>query len=111
MGISSSPYLSCQGIAGLKLKILGKRHDPKNPFWWDHVKTNLPGDSDYDPTKVWIGKYRKDGVLAVGLNKCTDDGRTTASTQEEVWRCSTQVGKQCSHHGVQDALRKHREAS
>lgn len=35
-----------------------------NPFSWDKVKVNFPGDPNYDPSKIWIGKMKKNKQLA-----------------------------------------------
>eukprot|EP00986_Skeletonema_menzelii_P007431 scaffold2926_cov176-Skeletonema_menzelii.AAC.1 len=42
----------------------GDRTDESNPFRWESVVLNLPGDPDYDPTLPWVMKVRKDGHLA-----------------------------------------------
>ena len=111
MGICSSPYLSCQASARLKVLMMGDRMKKDNPFGWVTVETNLPGDNGYDPSKVWISKRKMNGSLASDLHQYVDDGRVTAESENEAWICSSHVSKTCSYHGVQDALRKRRQPS
>ena len=65
----------------------------------------------YDPSEVWIGKRKENAELALDFHQYVDDGRITAETDKQAWKCSSHVGKKCSYHGVQDAVRKRREPS
>jgi hypothetical protein len=39
-------------------------------FAWRHMRMNLPGDAEYDPTLPWVFKARKDGSMAADLAEC-----------------------------------------
>jgi len=111
MGLSPSPYASCQMGTRLKRLMLGDRHDKENVFRWDQVVLNLPGSADYDPTKPWVYKSRKDGSIAADIHKYVDDARETAPTEPEVDLASSRVAKLAAYFGCQDAARKRRNSS
>jgi hypothetical protein len=70
MGLMSSPYQACQGMAFGEELIRGDWTNPTNIFWWDIVRLNLPGSQSYDPAKPWDSKlWNLDGHIAV--NFCT----------------------------------------
>ena len=95
----------------MKRGALGDRLDPKNPFQWKKVVENYPGTQDYNPTLPWIRKVREDGLTAADLHDYVDDLRVTAPTEDVAWECSSQIGKEATHKGLQDALRKRRKPS
>jgi len=111
MGLSPSPYASCQMGTRLKRLMLGDPDDPTNVFRWDRVVLNLPGSDDYDPSKPWVYKARSDGKIAADLHKYVDDVRETAPTKVEVEQASSKVAKVASYLGTQDAARKRRKAA
>jgi hypothetical protein len=111
MGLTGSPYQSVQTGTRGKRKIIGDRTQESNPFQWDTVTLNLPGDARYDPTLPWIFKQRKDGSIAADLHTYIDDNRGTANNAEEAWRVSSRIAKICSWLGMQDAARKRRAPS
>ncbi len=45
-----SPYIACQSQRLILELAKGDRHDLKNPWQWETVHLNLPGDFDYDPS-------------------------------------------------------------
>jgi hypothetical protein len=67
MGLKPSPYGSVKGALRAKRVILGNRRDTSNPFHWEKVCTNMPGDEAYVATMPWIQKKRSDGHLATEL--------------------------------------------
>ena len=111
MGLSPSPYASCQQGTRAKRLMLGCRHDPRNVFRWDRVVLNLPGCPEYDPSKPWVYKARQNGQIAADLHKYVDDVRETAPTQEEVDAASSLVAKVAAFLGLQDAARKRRKSA
>ena len=111
MGLQCSPYLSVMGACRAKRMIIRDHKDRTNPFHWERVELNLPGDPDYDCTKPRVMRIRYDGCLATAINKFVDDVRSSASTRELAWHASTKTGKMLSWLGLQDAPRKRREAS
>jgi hypothetical protein len=64
MGLKPSPYASVKGALRAKRIILGDRREETNPFHWERVETNEPGDENYNPMMPWIQKIRSDGHLA-----------------------------------------------
>ena len=86
MGLTSSPYQACQGMAFAEELIRGLPSDPGNFFRWDRVRLNLPGGPNYDPTKPCVSKVRnEDGHIAVDFCTFVDDARPTGPTRKEAW--------------------------
>jgi hypothetical protein len=56
MGLKLSPYQAVQAILVVKEVILGDRTDPANIFRWDHIRMNLPGSAEYDPSLPGCGR-------------------------------------------------------
>jgi hypothetical protein len=111
MGLKPSPYNSVKGALRAKKIMLGNRKVKSNPFHWERVELNMPGDEGYDATKPWIMKLREDGSSATELRTYIDDLRTTAKDRGTAWLASSQIAKTCSWLGLQDAARKRREPS
>jgi hypothetical protein len=91
--------------------VLGDHTDRKNPYHWEWIRENLPGDSDYDPTLPWIAKVRHGGDIAADVHIYVDDCWITAPSQELAWLAASRMAKVCSWLGLQDAARKQREPS
>jgi len=112
MGLKSSPYQACQAMWIVEEVIKGDPSDEDNPFRWDEAVTNLPGSDDYDPSKPWIFKLRKnDGCLACDVFIYVDDLRVTGCTRLEAWKACRKVCSTLNHLGIQDAARKRRDSS
>jgi hypothetical protein len=73
MGLRGSPYGSVQGCLRAKRYIMGDPKEVGNPFEWDHIKLNLPCSKDYDASKPWLIKMRKDGNIASEVVQYVDD--------------------------------------
>jgi hypothetical protein len=112
MGLTSSPYQACQGMAFAEEVIRGDRLDPRNIFRWDLVRLNLPGSQTYDPAKPWVSKIRSnDGHIAVDFCTFVDDARPTGPSRKEAWLAARQIASTLSSLGIQDAPRKRRDSS
>jgi hypothetical protein len=112
MGLTSSPYQACQGMAFAEEVIRGDRHNPLNIFRWDSVRLNLPGSQTYDPAKPWVSKIRSDdGHIAVDFCTFVDDARPTGPSRKEAWLAARQIASTLSFLGIQDAPRKRRDSS
>jgi hypothetical protein len=111
MGLRTSPYQAVQAIMRAHEVIIGNRHSASNVFRWEHVRLNLPGSSDYDPSKPWVCKIRSDGKVAADLHIYVDDLRITAPTEEDCWVASQRVSSILASLGIQDAARKRRYPS
>jgi hypothetical protein len=103
MGLTCSPYQSVQTGTRGKQVILGDRTQASNPFHWETIVLNLPGDRSYDPRLPWIYKCRKDGLIVADLRTYIDDNRVTANDADEAWRASSRIAKYCAWLGMQDA--------
>jgi hypothetical protein len=111
MGLKPSPYQTTQAMLFAEDVIRGDPKAEHNVFRWDHIKLNLPGSSDYDPTLPWVSKVRVDGKPAADFFVYVDDNRTTGNSEKEAWLAARQVASVCSFLGIQDATRKRRKAS
>jgi hypothetical protein len=108
MGLTSSPYQAVQTVTRAKRVMLGDPRERTNPFRWNSVVVNAPGNPDYDPRMPWMYKLREDGTLASDLHTYIDDNRVTACNIDEAWAASSQIAKVCALLGMQDAARKRR---
>ena len=111
MGLNTSPYQAIKSllVAEEFLKGLPWRED--NPYNYCEVRTNLPGTSDYQPSKSWFATYDHEGALAGLLAIFVDDERVHHSTQEGAWKAARQVASRECYLGIQDAARKRRPPS
>jgi hypothetical protein len=112
MGLRSSPH-GCVKMHTLGEEVVrGDQSDRKNPFFFDSVRLNLPGSSNYDPTIPRVSKLRTDtGLIANDMVSYVDDKRLVASLKTECrWLCH-RVGARLCYLGEQDALRKRSELS
>ena len=106
MGLQDSTYRSIQMTVVAKLAAYGDKNHPANPFQWEDVVMNLPGQPDYDPTYPWVYKRRIDGHIASNIFLYVDDGRPTGFDEKQCWALSKRFCSVCSQLGVQDAARK-----
>jgi hypothetical protein len=114
MGFLSSPCISGQG-AHLALELIrDKPDDPDNIFKWDHVRLNLPGNKNYDPSEPWVSKVTFNAsnskwVIANDVMMYVDDLRTIGRTYEDCRMASRRVGSELSYLILQDAACKCRD--
>lgn len=111
MGFKPSPYNSIKTTLVVEEVVKGDRHSESNPYQWDHVRLNLPGSADYDPTLSWISKIRKDGLVASDLFTFVDDERVSGSTRELAREAGHRLGYIQAYLGIQDSARKMRPCS
>lgn len=107
MGLTSSPH-GCVKMQSLAEEVVRRNHsDPANPFFFDQVRLNLPGSSDYDPRLAKVSKIdSRTNQTAGDMSTYVDDIRTTGRTRTHCWAISHQVGTRLCYLGIQDALRK-----
>ncbi len=84
--------------------IRGDCHDKLNPFQWDSLMMNLPGEPGYNPSKAWISKRRYDNSLASNFVCFVDDQRTKGQTRERVIKAGHAISTRESYLGLQDVL-------
>lgn len=110
MGFKSSPYNSVRMYLIAEEIIRGDPGDATNPFQWEYVQLNLPGQKDYQPNIAWITKRRKDGSLASDFVCFVDDQRLGASNSKRMREAGHALSTREAYLGLQDALRKLRSA-
>ena len=54
MGLKPSPYLTTQSMGWLGGIIQGYYRDCDNPFQWENIHLNFPGDSKYSHSLPWV---------------------------------------------------------
>lgn len=111
LGLKPSPYQTTQAMLFAEDVIRGNPEDKKHVLRWDDVRLNLPGSEEYDPSLPWVYKVRRDGSPAADFFFYVDDNRTTGDSKQEAWLAARKVASVCSYLGIQDASRKHRQAS
>ena len=72
-GFWPSPHLVIKNMLIIEDRVRGALFNPKNVFRWNKVILNLPGMADYDSSKPWAFKVRKDKTLAADLFFYIDD--------------------------------------
>jgi len=112
MGLKSSPYQAGQGCCVADELIRGDPQYETNAFRWDTVLLNCPGSEEYDPSKPWVSKVRKeDGRIASDFVSFVDDFRSSGPTSKEGWLAARHVAAGLNYLGIQDAARKRRDSS
>jgi len=104
MGLKSSPYNCTRAAAWGEDFVRGDRRDPKNPFRWDTVVLNLPGQDDYDPSLPWVFRY--DSIRQqVAAFFCTyvDDICSGDCSELECVRTTHTIASRINYLGQQDA--------
>ena len=107
MGFMPSPYICTQCFAWSEEAIVGNRLELINPFHWDIVILNLPGESKYDPTMPVI--YRWSSVnkcMASFFGTYIDDIRSGGSSEVACMKTSHRIASRINYFGQQDAPRK-----
>ena len=112
MGFRSSPYLCTQSFGWSEDFINGDPNDCEgNPLAWSNVVLNLPGSSNYCPTKPWVYRIREDGSMAAFFGTYIDDIRTGDGTEKGCRSTTRRVASRTNYLGQQDAPRKRRPPS
>jgi hypothetical protein len=89
-------------------RVFGLKNKKSNVFGWQHMRMNLPGDLEYDPTVPWVFKAKSDGSLAADVHVYVRNIRCSGQTEVECWRASQRVSLVLASLGLQDAARKRR---
>jgi hypothetical protein len=83
--------------------------DGSNPFYWDKDILNLPGASNFDPTRPKVMKWdSRNGWMACDLIVFVDDLRGSGPTVELTWALTHVVASRIQYLGIQEASRKRR---
>jgi hypothetical protein len=88
MGLKPSPYQTTQAMLFAEDITRGDPDNEENLFKRDHVRMNLPGAPDYDPSLPWVYKVKRDGTPAADFFFYVDGNRTTGNLEKEAWQVS-----------------------
>jgi hypothetical protein len=112
MGFKPSPYICTQTFAWSEEIINGDPSDVTNPFYWDKVILNLPGQSDYDPTMPKVYKWNSvEDCMASFYGTYIDDVRSGGSSELACRDASRRIASRINYLGQQDAVRKRGHAA
>ena len=107
MGFKPSPYVTTQTFAWSEEIILGDHLDESNPFYWDEVKLNFPGLSNYQPSMPWVYKWNnKQQEMASFFGTYIDDIRAGGATELACRKALHKIASLVNYLGQQDAPRK-----
>jgi hypothetical protein len=56
MGLRSSSYITTKTALLADEMVMGDRQEEANPFHWDLVMLNLPGNPSYNHGLPWVSK-------------------------------------------------------
>jgi hypothetical protein len=107
MGLTSSPYFRIKGLLIALEFVRGHRCCKSNPFRWDRLEINLPGDPGYDPRRSKLSRL-SEGHLAALIITYVDDMRAAAGGEQACWHIMHVVSTRLAYLGIQVALRKTR---
>lgn len=107
MGLKSSPH-GCVLMQSLgEERFRGNPEDPANPFYFDEVRLNLPGDANYDPRRPKVCKYNTEtGRIAGDVGTYVDNLRPVGSSRMHCSAVAHRISTVMCFLGIQDALRK-----
>ena len=109
MGYKPSPYGAIRIYYHAEEFIVGNTKGPNNPFCFDTVVLNMPGNDNYNPALRRV--YKFDTVHnrpASDMKIYVDDLRTAGATRELAWAAARQATSRLQFLGIQDAPRKRR---
>jgi hypothetical protein len=108
MGLEPNPFMAVRFYYYWAEEFVkGNRRERDNPLRWDHVKLNLSGHPEYDPTFPRVMKW--DEIIrniAGDLAAFVDDLRASAHSVEQAWAIARQVVSRLQYFGLQDAPQK-----
>ena len=110
MGMRPSPWVTIRLLMWMMEVVVGDRREKTNPFRWDCIKLNLPGDEKYDPTMPRVYKWNDiSETLACECKFFCDDFRIIGPGAESTRAATHQLETTMSYLGIQDATRKRRK--
>jgi hypothetical protein len=112
MGFKPSPFVTTQTFGWSEEIIVGDRSDPLNPFFWDSVKLNLPGTSDYNPSMPWVYRWNsRQSQMAAFFGTYIDDIRGGGASEIDCRNTIHRTASRINYLGQQDAPRKRGQAT
>ena len=110
IGLRLSPFLCTQMFEWGADCIQGDHHAVDNPFHWDKIVLNLPGQQSYNPKLPWM--YKWDGVnhrITAFFETYIDGIRPGGATKKVACEASRWVASSWIQYlGQEDAPRKRR---
>ena len=112
MGMSPSPWVTIRLLMWMIEIVVGNPREHSNPFRWDHVVMNLPGNPSYDPGMPRVYKWNNiSNAIACDCKFFCDDFRVIGPNEALTKRATHVLESTMSSLGVQDATRKRRKVS
>lgn len=109
MGARPSPFFAVRYFYIADEFVRGNHLDPRNPFYWDKIILNLPGSTNYDPSKPRVMKWNSlTNSIAADVIVYVDDLRIQGRDVETAWRLAHIIATRLQYLGIQVAIRKHR---
>jgi hypothetical protein len=111
LGFAASPYSSIKMTLVAEEVCKGDQHEERigsdgkelNPFQWKHIRLNLPGTKEYDPSTLWMTKVRADGRVACNVFSFVDNKRVTGPDDDLTWQANHALASKQSYLGIQGA--------
>lgn len=111
MGMVSSPYICIKAALLADEVAKGDHLDSTNPFQWQSVTLNLPGEPSYDPRQPWEYRVRQDEEMASEVVTYVDDMRPVGHSQDSCWAAAHALACWYCWLGIQVSSRKTRPPS
>lgn len=93
MGLTLSPYCSCQTALLAKILMMRDRSDKNSIYHWDHVREILLFLENYRKNVPLLQKVRLDRELECEVLQYLDDLRIISFSLEMLWRINSQMVK------------------
>ena len=112
MGMCPSPWVTIRLLMFMMEIVIGNPLEPSNPFRWDQVILNLPGNPSYDPGMPRVYKWNNlANAIACDCKFFCDDFRITGPNELLTKQATHRLETTMSYLGVQDATRKRRKVT
>ena len=112
MGMRPSPWVTIRLLMWMMEIVVGNPKDVRNPFGWDQVVLNLPGNVNYDSSRPRVYKWNSIAqTMACDCKFFCDDFRIMGPNESATKRATHKLETTMSYLGIQDATRKRRKVT
>ena len=112
MGMCPSPWVTIRLLMWMMEIVVGYTKELSNPFRWDYLVLNLPGDPDYDPGMPRVYKWNTvASAIACDCKFFCDDSRIVGPNEKLTKLATHRLKTTMSYLGIQDATRKRRKVT
>jgi hypothetical protein len=112
MGFRPLPYVCTQTFAWGEEIILWDPSVVTNPFYWDEVVLNFPGQENYNLTMPKVYKWNSiSKCMASFFRTYIDNVRSGGSSEVTCRSASRRIASRINYLGQQDAVRKRGHAA